>query len=201
MKLIRQLGLLGISLSLASCGSSGDDNSGKEFSQNVDRVPYSLKQVNLSIDVGSKEDAKANSLQKNIGEFGKAQDDILRLIKGSSFVLNINSKESSLQVSSAGNINYLQKVGKESPGCSLNGTSQVSGFSSSLKLELNWDLQLALTGDACDAAMIADYFKFQNDELDVFHLNSVNALLASADLPKDSQRSLHLQLKVSGDSH
>lgn len=192
---------LGFCIVLTGCGSSDGNEDSKEFSQNVDRVPYSLNELQIEVSVGSREDSQANQLKKTLGVSGRARDEMIRLIKGSSFIITVNGVESNLQISSAGNINYQQRVAKNSPGCSLNGVSEVTGMASSLHLELDWDLKVDLGGGACDASMIEDYFKFQNDELSVFHMNSVNALIASADLPKDLQRSIHLRVKVSGDSH
>ncbi|MDB5037788.1 MAG: hypothetical protein JWQ35_1316 [Bacteriovoracaceae bacterium] len=202
MKLLNITSVFGFLIAASGCGSSGGDSGGaKEFAQSVDKVSYNLSDVNISATLGSSTSSNTEQLQKTIGEAGRSKDDIQRIIKGPAFVLMINSQESALQISSAGNIDHKQTVAEKTPGCELSGLSQVSGVSTSLRFELNWELTIALAGSTCDAAMLAKYIKFQTDELNVFHLNSVQALLNSADLAPDAQRMIHLQLKIAGDSH
>jgi hypothetical protein len=201
MKAWALVGFSAALIALSGCGGDSKNESAKEFSQNVDRVPYTLTSFEVSTNLGTNKANDAETLHKAINQGGRAKDDIQRVIKGSSFVLVINGNESALQVSSAGNINHQQTVAENTPGCSLSGASKVSGLSSSLNLEITWELNAELKGDACDAAMLEKYFKFQSDELAVFHLNAVNGVLDSADLPKDLQRNIHLAVKVAGDSH
>ena len=202
MKISRIFICLSTLAALAGCGSEGDGgNSAKEFSQGIDNVPYDLKKLEISATLGSETTENSEELKKTLGEASRAKDKIQRVIKGSNFVMIMNGKESSVQVSSAGNIDHKQSVKENSPGCSLTGTSETSGVATSLKVELNWNFTALLDGKGCDENMIAKYYKFQDNEIDVFNLNSVRALLKSAELSHDEQRRIRIQLRLSGESH
>ena len=201
MKLSRRFYIPSLILFASGCGGSSDGNSAKEFSQNVDKVPYSLGSVEISATLGTATSDSAENLHKSIGEVGRSKDQVLRVIKGSSFVLIINGKESSVQVSSAGNINHQQTIAENGPGCELHGVSQVNGVSTSLKFELTWDFSAELSGDGCDDVMTAKYYNFQENELNVFNLSSVRSVLDSADTTHEAQRKIHIQLSLAGDSH
>jgi hypothetical protein len=202
MKVLQILVVTILALSMTSCGSSGGDgNSAREFAQSVDKVVYQINQLEVSANLGVAGENESEKLQKSFGRSARAADSIQRIIKGPAFVLVFNGSESALQVSSGEKINQHHQAGRNTPGCSLSGESSVEGEVTSLKIALNWHFVAHLNGDACDAAMLEDYFKFQSDELSLFHLSAVEKLLSSADLPKDQQRNIDLQVRIEGDSH
>ncbi len=191
-----------ISLSITSCGSSDDDSrSSKEFARNVDRVPYSLAKVTITAEIGNSSDKAAEKLQKQITKVSTSKDQVQRLIKGTSFILVMNDKESPLEISSAGNIDHHQSIQEKNPSCELNGFSKVSGEATTLELDFEWTLSIDLNGEACENSLVEKYLKFQDAELDVFNLNAVRKVLSSSDLDRSEQRHIRLSVKVSGDSN
>jgi hypothetical protein len=188
-----------VALLTGGCGSSGDKVSEKEFSQVVDRVQYVLKEIDLTATVNG---SGAEELKKIIRyDNNSSKDQILRLIEGPSFILMVNGQKAQVKISSAGNIEHVQTIEESAPGCSLTGKSHVSGGASSLKLEIEWEFDLALEGSGCDSVMSQKFFEFQDRETEAFHLQSVKDILTATDIKRESQRQIQLRLKVKGDTN
>ena len=194
------VGLIGFTFLVASCGDEeGRNTSRREFGQGVDLIHYRLESVSVNIEL-EQTDHSVERITRNLDlRAGSTKDEIQRVINGSSFKLVVNGEEAAVEVSSQENIDHHKETPESSPACRMLGRSDVTGRSSSLDLDLNWNLQVSVDGVSCDEYR-TKMKNFIEAELARFHMKSVTDLLASADLKSDRRQRISIQLQIRGTS-
>lgn len=192
------LGLVLVTGGLVSCGDSGaSDAPIPEFVQNVNQVPYALSLIRVNSEVESLDGTWSffNTEIKNQDDI--SSEKVARVTSNETYVLAINGEKAEINVGSSSRFDSTRERNQDD-GCELRAKARARGEARYDRLDLVYELDSQLRGEACPASIVEDYLDFQQEELTGLRLNVINRLLEAGVWDLENSKRVRIRIELKG---
>lgn len=189
---------------LQGCGDDEDSLSleSSQLIQDVRLTNYELQNSKWDLEVNYFEGSEGRFSKSDNFKNGRSKDKIQRVLDGGRFFIVTNEvKADRVVISPEGGVQDSQSTSQELTGCRLEGSSEMKGSATHLRLNIEWTLRAKLNGDGC--ANLQDlknqFGAFLNAEVARLNLKAGKDLFASLEQPLEQAQSFTLRLRLKGE--
>lgn len=201
----RTVAFIALSIGMILVSSCGDDSQGrrrfdKSQVQDVTNIKYGLVHTDITVEATYTKGGRENIHKVIDFDTPEAKDKVRRIIDGTRFVLVVNDKPTSLNISSDQKIAYNKDDHQNDKICNAHRRSNLHGQALDDTLDLQWEFIVEMEGENCSQTIIDSFFQFQNDELDQLNLLAAKDAINALDQSRKDAKRIRIVLSVQGET-
>ena len=172
--------------------------------QDVRNISYALTSAKMSVTVNYFGDGNSQTITSGINysedpAHTQSKDQIRKTIDGARFVLMVNDVQAAISITPDGEMEYARDVNQSEQGCSLKGSSVISGDVDNKEIDLEWKFKANLNGDGCTSMLKTQFDAFLKDELNRLNIRAAQDLFNALNQSTNNAKGIQLTLRILGD--